>query len=136
MADQVATVPMNLWWSWLAEGGLAPTDGTTPEPWDGETESHFWLPALPRNVHAGDRLYIVAHGYVRGYAPVAYVEDVCRLNPHRACLVRRGGAVAVTPCPTGGRPMYVRGFQGARERWWPREVEQPFPHYQTHGVPR
>lgn len=132
MADQVATVPMHLWWSWLAEGGLAPTDGSA-EPWDGATESHFWLPVLPRGVHAGDRLYLVAHGHVRGYAPIAYMEDICRLNPHRACLVRRGGAVAVTPM-AAGRPVYVRGFQGARERWWARAVEAPFAHWQTYGV--
>jgi hypothetical protein len=37
----------------------------------------------------------------------------------------RHGAVAVTI------PERIHGFRGYRQRWWPREAEQPFPDWRT-----
>lgn len=117
MSDIVVTVPRDLWESWLAEGDL-PGD-------DPQYESHFWIaPPLPKIV-AGDRVYVVAHGALRGYAPLVRVETHCRLRPSRACLLRVGGAVAVSI------PEEIRGFQGWRYRWWQREDERPFPQWQN-----
>lgn len=114
MSDVVVTVPKSMWVHWVAEGDLP---GEEPQ-----YESHFWLPqhSLPR-IKPGERVYIVAHGKLRGYAPLVDVEKSCELNGYRACLIREGGAVAVTI------PEEIRGFQGWRYRWWPRELEMPFP---------
>lgn len=116
MTDVVVTVPKGLWDEWLAEGNLA------GEPWDGEHENHFWLTNLP-DINPGERVYIVAHGRLRGFAPLVRVEKRCRLRGSVGCLVRRNDAKAVT------LPHPVRGFQGFRYRWWDREIEQPFPEW-------
>ena len=120
MTDVVVTVPKGMWEEWLEEGDLP-----------GEAESkyayHFWISAhggLPL-IESGERVYIVAHGKLRGYSPLVTVEPTCRLRRTHSCLLRRGGAVAVTiPEPT-------RGFQGWRYRFWKREDELPFPDWKT-----
>lgn len=119
--DVVVTVPRDKWTDWLAEGDMPGGPA--------EYESHFWIPAdrLPETA-PGARVYIVAHGRVRGYAPLVRIERRCRLWPERACLMREGGAVAVTILET------VKGFQGWRYRWWDRTAEAPFPDWQTAGV--
>lgn len=115
MSDVVCTVPKDLWEDWLAEGDWP---GDPP----GDMESHFWVPTLPK-IEPGERVYIVAHGKLRGYAPLVRTEDQCALSGRRrrACLVRNGGAWAVTI------PQEIWGFQGWRYRWWDREIEIPFP---------
>jgi hypothetical protein len=119
LMDVVVTVPKGLWLDWIEEGDL-PGD-----PPSGYT-SHFWIAPwnLPRML-VGDRVYIVAHGRLRGYAPLRATERACELNPDRACLVRDGEAVAVTI----DEP--IRGFQGWRYRWWERDAERPFPDWMT-----
>lgn len=121
MPDLVVTVPKAQWAIWLQEGDLPGEDA--------QYQSHFWIPALnlPKAVR-GSRVYIVAHGRVRGFAPLVEIERSCRLSPSRACLLREGGAEAVTI------PEPVRGFQGWRYRWWERDTEVPFPDWQTAGV--
>lgn len=120
MPDVVVTVPMKIWEEWIAEGDL---------PGDPESDyvSHFWIPRFgPQpKIAEGERVYIVAHGKLRGYAPLTGLEQACRMNRSRSCLQRRGSAVAVTiPTP-------IRGFQGWRYRWWDREEEIAFPEWQT-----
>jgi hypothetical protein len=96
----------------------------TPAPWGRDLEygwnlnTRFCPTILP-----GERVYVVAHGRLRGYAPLVKVERNTRRfgQPARFALVRRGDAVACTI----GQP--IRGFQGWRYRWWGREVELPFP---------
>lgn len=120
MADVVVTVPKGLWSEWIEEGDLA------GEPWSEEAEYHFWIrpDALP-TIAPGDRVYIVAWGRLRGFAPLVRLERRCKLAPSRACLVRRNGAEAVTiPDP-------VVGFQGWRYRWWDRSAEVPFPEWRV-----
>ena len=112
MSDVVVTCPKHLWTEWLAEGDLP-----------GEfalNRSHFWVGSLP-DIQPGERVYIVAHGKLRGYAPLVGVEKVCTLRSDRSCLMREGGAVAVTI------PEPIIGFMGCRYRWWEREIEVPFP---------
>jgi len=104
---------------WLSEGDLPGEDS--------QFFSHFWVPHTPA-ILPGERVYIVAHDRLRGYAPLIIVEDRCTLWPQRACLLRRGGAMAVT------LPRAVRGFNGFRYRFWEREEEVPFPEWQTEGV--
>jgi hypothetical protein len=121
MADVVVTVPKRLWSEWIAEGDLPGQDA--------EYESHFWVWGLASgSVNPGDRVYIVAHGRLRGYAPLVRTEQICKLNPRMACLVREGDAQAVTIDEE------IRGFQGIRARWWDRSQERPFPDWQTEGV--
>lgn len=115
VSDCVVTVPARMWRAWIGEGDLP---GEEPE-----YESHFWLPALPR-IETGERVYVVAHGAIRGYAPLVRVERRCVLAPSRGCLVRTGGAVAVTV-----PGLEVVGFRGFRYRWWEREAEVPFPRW-------
>lgn len=112
--DVVVTVPKGQWAAWIAEGDL---------PGElAQYESHFWIPRPPPSqIDPGERVYIVAHGRLRGYAPLVRIDEWCELNPARSCLVRRGGAVAVTI------PESIRGFRGVRYRWWNREDESPFP---------
>lgn len=120
MSDVVVTVPKRLWADWLAEGDLPGQDA--------EYESHFWVWSQVPFVKPGDRVYIVAHGRLRGYAPLVRQEQICKLNGRMGCLVREGGAVAVTI----DEP--IRGFQGVRKVWWSRDQERPFPDWQTAGV--
>lgn len=119
MPDVVVTVPQRLWQEWIAEGDLPGEQA--------QYESHFWLTSLP-DIQPGERVYIVAHGRLRGYAPLVRAESHCRLAPGRSCLVRAGGAVAVTVAER------IEGFRGYRYRWWPRSEEAPFPDWQTADV--
>lgn len=122
MPDIVVTVPKDLWSAWLAEGDLP------GEP--AKFRSHFWIKQPVPDIDVGERVYIVAHGRLRGYAPLVGVELTCSLRPERACLMREGGAVAVTIAEA------VRGFMGWRTCWWKREDEVPFPDWKTEGVPK
>lgn len=107
MTDLVGTCPKDFWEEWIAEGDAA-GDPETGEEWGWYT-GH----SLIRLIKPGDRFYVVAHGKLRGYAPVTRVD--------RGCIVRRGGAVAITI------DAHIPGFRGLRERWWSRELERPFP---------
>ena len=122
--DLVVTVPKWFWPEWIEEGELP---GESIESDDGGWEfSVGWRkpPIVP-----GDRLYIVAHGRLRGYAPVTGLRRECDEPDGKWCIVRRGGAVAVTIDET------IVGFRGWRQRWWQREDEKPFPDWMTAGVP-
>ena len=117
--DLVVTVPKWFWREWIAEGDAA------GEPETG-TEWGFFLGnrgAKPP-IEAGDRLYIVAHNRLRGYAPVTALRD----TPHAWAICRKGGGVAVTI------PDRIRGFQGFRKRWWERGNEVAFPDWKTADV--
>lgn len=127
MVDVVVTVPQRLWSEWLDEGCLPNGDGT-----DSDSEYmafHFWLQRPLPDIKPNERVYIVAHGRLRGYAPLVGIEQRCRLRASMGCLVRRGGAVAVTI----DRP--IRGFRGWRYVDWERSEERAFPDYRTAGVP-
>lgn len=115
--DVVVTVPKGLWQAWIAEGDLP------GEPWSGYA-SHFWFRGPLPDIKSGERVYVVAHGKVRGYAPLHAVERRCRMRPDASCLLRLGNAEAVTISEP------VRGFQGWRYRWWDRADERPFPDWQ------
>lgn len=111
MTDCVVTCPKTLWPLWLAEGDL-PGDAPTGN------EYAFYLGGPRPDIQFGERVYVVAHGKLRGYAPLIRVE----LGPGSRCaLIRWGGAVACTI------PEPVTGFRGFRYRWWQREDEMPFP---------
>lgn len=131
--DVVVTVPKDRWADWLAEGDLP------GEAWSGRhylfTLGGYFIP----KIDPGERVYIVAHGRLRGYAPLVHViptEDLLKLKepgflapgdpPLRKWgLVRAGQAVAVTI----DRP--IPGFRAWRYRHWPREIERPFPEWRT-----
>jgi hypothetical protein len=120
MTDLVGTCPKGFWREWIAEGDPA------GKPWSGEEYGWWTGHSLIRLIRPGERFYVVAHGLLRGYAPVTAV----RLSAGGAggCICRRGDAVAVTitqPIP---------GFRGLRARWWEREAERPFPDWRTAGV--
>ena len=137
MADVVVTVPKGLWAEWLAEGDLARDDGSCAT-WNGECEYGFHMRGTRPNIVPGERVYVVAHGHIRGWAPLCAIVDGERFGgaPGSWALLRRGGAAAVTLQATGkpGEPATVRGFQGFRYRWWLRNDEIPFPDWQTRGV--
>jgi hypothetical protein len=111
MADVVITCPKSFWSQWIAEGDAA------GEPPTGE-EWIFFLNALP-DINPGERVYVVAHGKLRGYAPLIRVKEHSR--DQQGGLIRGSGAVAMTL----DEP--IKGFQGFRYRWWDRSLERPFP---------
>lgn len=76
MSDLVVTVPRELWVEWIAEGDAA------GEPESGEEWGFYLGPQRPP-CGPGDRLYIVAHDRLRGYAPitrVAFFPDECGVH--------------------------------------------------------
>lgn len=142
MSDVVVTVPKGFWGAWLSEGDLPGQkefgcylcEGQddlctlcmgTGRLKTGQVEWDFYLGhANPPKIDIGERVYIVAHGLLRGYAPLVGL----RHGSGGWSLVRKGGAVAVTIEDP------VRGFPGWRYRWWNREDEKPFPDWKTKGV--
>jgi hypothetical protein len=117
--DVVVTVPKGIWEDWLDEGDL-PGDPETGEEWGFST----W--GTKPDISPGERVYVVAHGRIRGYAPLSRLEwEPVRGALGRLALGRKGGAVAVTI------PETVRGFRGWRARWWDRALEIPFPEWKT-----
>lgn len=129
MTDVVVTVPRAMWWEWLAEGDLpgeTPTDATY----------HYFLSGPVPDIKPGERVYIVAHNRLRGYAPLVRIEYPLKPMQEfwwptaKYALVRKGDAVAVTI------DEQVRGFRGFKYRWWDTADEQPFPEWQTEGVKR
>lgn len=130
--DVVVTVPKGFWRDWIAEGDLP------GEPWRGDYWAGQELVWVEHLAAVGDerewricapdqRCYIVAHGLLRGYAPLCAVEvdPAGRLK----ALIRRGGAVAVTI------PEPIQGFRGWRYRWWDRAAERPFPNWKEPMAP-
>lgn len=115
--DLVVTVPKWFWPEWIAEGDAA------GEPETG-TEWGFFLGGAKPPIEAGDRLYIVAHNRLRGYAPVTSLGQHSR----KWVICRKGNAVAVTIAET------IKGFRGFRKVWWDRIQEVPFPEWKTTGV--
>lgn len=118
MSHLVVTVPKALWTDWIEEGDAA------GEPDTGE-EWGFYLGGARPPIEPGERLYIVAHGMLRGYAPITRVARA----EAQWVICRRGGAVAVTI----DEP--IVGFRGWRRCWWAPELEKPFPDWKTCGVP-
>lgn len=116
MSDVVVTVPKRLWNEWLDEGDL---------PGDRHDHDYYFfvVPSTPR-IQPGERVYVVSHGRLRGYAPLVRAET----HDGRVFLVRGGDACAITI----NAP--IKGFQGWRYRWWNRNQEIPFPDFATEGV--
>lgn len=109
--DVVVTVPKAEWNEWIGEGDL-------PGDADFGNQYGFRVYGSEPDIDYGDRVYIVAHGKLRGWAPLTYLESH---GPGCWEFVREGGAVACTiDAP-------IRGFRGWRYRWWKREDEKPFP---------
>jgi hypothetical protein len=117
MTDVVVTCPQWFWEEWIEEGAL-PGEACPPDE-----EYHFYLGGPVPRIRPGERVYVVALGKLRGYAPLVRIEPAARTQPgHRGfALVRQGGAQAVTiPAP-------IRGFRGWQYRWWDQAEEVAFP---------
>lgn len=119
MVDLVGTFPKDFFLEWIAEGDAA-GDPPTGEEWGWYTRDSLALQAKP-----GDRFYVVAHGLLRGWAPVTRVQD----SGDSFVICRRGDAVA---CAID---VPVPGFRGLRTRWWDRSQEKPFPDWTSAGLP-
>ena len=118
MVDLVGTCPKDFWLEWIAEGDAAGSVETGDEYGWWTKHSYAGL------IRPGDRFYVVAHGLLRGWAPVT---RVVREGSSRV-ICRRGDAVACTidkPIP---------GFRGLEKRWWSRDEERPFPDWKTAGI--
>jgi hypothetical protein len=111
MADLVGTCPKSFWGEWIAEGDAA------GERYTGEEWGWYTGDRKASTIKPGDRFYVVAHGKLRGWAPVTRVQ-VCPDGSFVIC--RRGDAVACTV------PFAIPGFRGLRRVWWDRAIEQPF----------
>lgn len=118
MVDLVGTCPKDFWREWIAEGDPAGA------PYSGEEWGWFTRSPLTPLIQPGDRFYVVAHGRLRGWAPVTRVT----WRDGAGCICRRGDAVAVT------LEQAIPGFRGLRRRWWDRSAELAFPNWQTEGV--
>jgi hypothetical protein len=111
MNDLVGTCPKDSWEEWIAEGDAA-GETATGEEWGWYTRH-----SLAANIKPGDRFYVVAHGKLRGWAPVTRLLDD---GAGSYVICRQGNAVACTidePIP---------GFRGLRMRWWDYIDEKPF----------
>lgn len=117
MTDIVVTVPATFWLQWLEEGDCAGEPG-------GGIEWGFYGGGPRPSIVPGDRVYVVAHRRLRGYAPLTRLD----VTGSRWCLCREAGAVAVTI------DHEVPGFRGWRKRWWSRDDERPFPSWKTEAV--
>jgi hypothetical protein len=116
MPDVVVTVPKGFGLdAWIAEGDLP------GEPWSGQ-EWAFFLGGPRPDVSAGERVYVVYNGRLRGHAPLVRIE---RTGPSSFALIRHNGAEAVTIDER------ITGFRGFRYRWWDRSRERPFPEWRT-----
>lgn len=113
--DLVATCPKGFWREWIEEGDAA------ADPQTGAEYEWYTGHRLIRSIRPNERLYIVAHGRLRGYARVTRVTH--------GAIIRRGGAVAVTIDED------IPGFRGLRERWWPYDSERPFPEWREIASP-
>jgi len=109
--DLVGTCPKDFYTAWIAEGDAA------GDPETGENWHWFTRDRKAPSIQPGDRFYVVAHGKLRGWAPVIRVDA---FRDGSWGIVRRGGAVASTI------PQPIPGFRGLRVRWWKREEETPF----------
>lgn len=118
MADLVGTCPKDFWLEWIAEGDAA-GDPETGEEWGWYTQD-----AKAARMQPGDRFYVVAHGKLRGYAPVVRVVDN-RFKGGGCIICRRGNAVACTIAQP------IPGFRGLRVRWWNRADEVPFENWKA-----
>lgn len=127
--DAMVTIAQGVWLGWLCEGTLP--GEASPEEWalffgSGRGQK----PPPPTNLFPGDRVYVAAFGFIRGYAPLLRIEP----TSSGYALVRAGNAVACTPWGESG-PLPAPGFQGVRYRPWRRECERPFPDWMTLGLP-
>lgn len=120
MVDLVGTCPKDFWREWIAEGDAAGL------PESGEEWGWYTRHRLIHEIQPGDRFYVVAHGRLRGWAPVTRILRNDWGLP--VAIGRKGGAVPVTI------PEIIPGFRGLRKRWWHRGAEVPFPDWQTAGV--
>lgn len=122
MTDVVVTCPKGFWPEWIEEGDAAGEDPTGAE-WD------FGMGGRIPTIEPGERVYVVAWGRLRGYAPLVELRAHRRGTITSFSLRRKADAVAVTV------PVGIKGFQGWRYRWWDRDVEVPFPDWMTEGIP-
>lgn len=119
MADLVGTCPKGFWEEWIAEGDAASDrEGVVYPSLTGVDWGWFTRDRKARSIKTGERFYVVAHGKLRGWAPVVRVD----VSPDQTtyAIIRRGHAVACTI------PEAIPGFRGLRLRWWKREEEKPF----------
>lgn len=116
MTDLVGTCPMDFWEEWIAEGDPAGSEWSE-QLWSWYTRSAAALLARP-----GDRFYVVAYGKLRGYAPILRVTD----NGAGGYQIVRGGEAQAVTIATP-----ITGFRGLRLRWWPYEIEKPFPDWRA-----
>lgn len=115
MSDLVGTCPKDFWEEWIAEGDPAGS------PESGQEWSWYTSDRKARMLQPGDRFYVVAHGKLRGWAPVT---RIARHPDGSYEIVRKGSAVACTV------PWAIPGFRGLRVRWWNLADEKPFPDWQ------
>jgi hypothetical protein len=113
----LVTVPQKLRAMWIEEGDLPGQPATD--------EWAFYIGGGRPPIQPRERVYVVAHGRLRGYAPLVRVAETER----GWALVRANDAVAVTIATP------IPGFRGWRKVWWPRAQEVPFPDWMTAGLP-
>lgn len=118
MGDLVVTVPKTEWSNWLAEGDWAGYPATG-------TEYVFMMYGKKPNISPGNRLYVVAHERLRGWAPVVAVRHRIIGERTQWGVFRRGGAVACT------LPERIKGFRGFRYPWFQRDDLIEFPDWRT-----
>jgi transcriptional regulator with XRE-family HTH domain len=128
VADLVVVVAYNHWAAWLKEGdpAVVPPD----KPVKTKRRHALYLGTHEPVITPGERVYIVSHGRLRGYAPLIAIE---KKGP-AYYAIRGGGAVAVT-LP---RSLYLTH---PIERTWSLAEEIPFPQWREpsgefHGIDR
>lgn len=117
--DLVGTCPKDFWEEWIREGDAA------GEPYSGEEWGWWTKHSYAKLIGPGDRFYVVAHGRLRGWAPVTRVIR----DGASWVICRAGNAVACTI----DRP--VPGFRGLEKRFWNRDEERLFPDWKRVSSP-
>ena len=73
MSDLVGTCPKGFWEEWIAEGDAASENGLVFPSITGMDWSWCTRDRKAISTEYGDRFYVVAHGKLRGWAPVIRV---------------------------------------------------------------
>jgi hypothetical protein len=85
---------------------------------DPELQKFWTLPRIPKNLNAGDRMYLVHSGRVAYSVRVNIIEEDSETQCETTGRTWGGGCQVFGNDLREEKGPDVRGFQGFRYRWW------------------